>query len=252
LDRQVARLTPTDGMQKEFASAQALEAAGDYAKAISALRNILADDKGQAVQKNARALFDKIEKRAAESIAHAKDLQGKGQLAEALESLNETQRQFSGLQASKDAIELMGKIEQANVELRTAQRNKRAQDLLAQAQEFYKTKDYIPCLDRCEILLANYGDLPEGQRAFALAGQIKNNTEWLQNAADVMTERLASAWLALADSYLKHGEPRKAEHYMQRVIQAFPGSRLAESAQIRLTQLQAVMPASPKTQSAGP
>jgi tetratricopeptide (TPR) repeat protein len=239
-------------MQKDFANAQTWEVAGDYARAISTLRNILTEDKGQPVQKNARALLDKIEKRAAECIAHAKELQAKGQLAEALESLNETQRQFSGLQASKDALELIAGIERANVELRTAQRNKRAAELLTQAQEFYKTKDYIPCLDRCELIIANYGDLPEGSRAFALAAQIKNNTEWLQNAADVMVDRLAGVWLALADSYLKHGEAKKAEAYMQKVIQAFPGSRYAESAQIRLTQLQANAPAARKDQRAGP
>jgi thioredoxin-like negative regulator of GroEL len=251
LDRLIARLTPTDSMQKDYANAQKWESSGEYARAVNTLRTILAEDKGRPVQKNAQALLDKIEKGAADSIAHAKELQIKGQLAEALEFLAEIQRQYSGLQASKDALDMIARIEQANVELRNSQRNKRVQELLAQAHDFYKTKDYVPCLDRCEIILAHYGDLPEGQKAFMLAAQIKNNTEWLQNAADVMTERLASTWLALADSYLKHGETRKAEFYMQKVIQAFPGSRLAESAQIRLTQLQATMP-DPKVQRAGP
>ena len=76
-----------------------------------------------------------------------------------------------------------------------------------------------------------------------MAAEIKNNPEWLQGAADVMTDRLAGIYLALADSYLKRGEVQKAEIYLKRVIQMFPGSRLAESAQIRLTQLQASMPA---------
>jgi len=125
-------------------------------------------------------------------------------------------------------------------------------ELLAQAQDFYKSKDYIPCLDRCEIILANYGDLPEGQQAFALASEIKNNPEWLQAAADVMTDRLGGMYLALADSYLKRGDTQKSQFYLQRVIQAFPGSRMAESAQLRLTQMRPPMPANKGLDSARP
>src|SRR5262249_59770315 len=108
--------------------------------------------------------------------------------------------------------------------------------------EFYKSKDYIPCLDRCEIILANYGDLPEGQQAFALAVEIKNNPQWLQAAADVMTDRLGGMWLALADTYLKRGEVQKAEFYLKRVVQTMPGSRLPGAAPIRLTRLQGTSP----------
>ena len=251
LQRIVARLAPTDAMQKDLQNAQNWESTGDYARAIGALRMILTDDTGRPIQKNARTLLEKIEKRGSDSLARARELQVKGQLSEAIESLAETQKQFVGLQASKEALEMIGKLEQANVELRGTQRTKRVQELLTQAHDFYKSKDYIPCLDRCEIILTNYGDLPEGQKAFMLAAEIKNNPEWLQNAADVMTDRLGGMWLALADSYLKRGEVRKTEFYLKRVVQAFPGSRVAESAQIRLTQLQATMPR-PETQSAGP
>jgi hypothetical protein len=100
--------------------------------------------------------------------------------------------------------------------------------------------------------LANYGDLPEGRQAFALAAELKNNPQWLQAAADVMSDRLGGLYLALADSYLKRGEVQKAEFYLKRVVQAFPGSRLAESAQVRLTQLQSSSPGRTEPQSAGP
>ena len=156
------------------------------------------------------------------------------------------------MQASKNASDLIAKLAQGNAQLKIDLRAKRVRELLTQAHDFYKSKDYIPCLDRCEVILGNYGDLPEGQQAFALAAEIKNNPEWLQNAADVMTDRLGGMWLALADSYLKRGEVRKTEFYLKRVIQAFPGSRLAESAQVRLTQLQGANPTRTEVQSAGP
>jgi TolA-binding protein len=66
-----------------------------------------------------------------------------------------------------------------------------------------------------------------------------------------MSDRLGGLYLSLADSLLKRGQPQRAEFYLQRVIQAFPGSRQAESAQIRLTQLQGVQPKR-EVHSAGP
>ena len=243
MQRLLASLTPTDTMKQDYDNALKWDAAGEYPRALAALRTILDDEKAGPLQKNARELLQKIEKRSEIQLGRAKELQDKGQASEALEALTDMTRQFPGMLASKQATELIGKLVQNNAQLKVEQRNKRVQELLTQARDFYKSKDFIPCLDRCENILSNYGDLPEGQQAFALAAEIKNNPEWLQGAADVMTDRLAGIYLALADSYLKRGEVQKAEIYLKRVIQMFPGSRLAESAQIRLTQLQASMPA---------
>jgi hypothetical protein len=134
--------------------------------------------------------------------------------------------------------------------VRTEYRNRRARDLLGQAKDFYKNKEFIPCLDRCDRLLATYGDLPEGQQAAQLASEIKGNPEWLQGACDSLSDRLGGLYLSLADSLLKRGQPQRAEFYLQRVIAAFPGSRQAESAQIRLTQLQGITPRPAQVQSA--
>jgi len=252
LQRLIASLTPSDAMKRDFDNALKWEAGGEYARAIAALREILDGEKGRPLQKNAQELLQKIEKRAQTQLARAMELRDNGQAAEALEILTDMLRQYPGLQASKNASDMIGKLKQDNVQLKVAQRTKRALELLTQARDYYKSSDYVPCLDRCEILLANYGDLPEGQQAFALAAEIKNNPVWLQNAADVMTDRLGGLYLALADSYLKRGEVRRAEFYLKRVVQAFPGSRLAESAQIRLNQLQGTTPLRTDVQSAAP
>lgn len=251
LQRMVTSSTPAEGLQKDFDIAVKWEKDGEFARAIIALRAILDDGKGAALQKNAQELMKKIEKRAEDRLTLAKALQEKGQAAEALETLSEVVRTFPGLQASRDATDQIAKLAQVNEGAKTEQRNKRVRQLLGQAQDFYKSKDYIPCLDRCEIILANYGDLPEGQQAFALASEIKNNRDWLQSAADVTADRLGSLWLALADSCLKQGEVQKAQHHLQNVVRAFPGSRVAESAQIRLTQLRGTSPGT-KTETARP
>jgi hypothetical protein len=117
-------------------------------------------------------------------------------------------------------------------------RTRRAQELLAQAREDYRTQQYLCCLDRCEVLSATYGDLPEGAEAGQLVVEIKNNPEWLQNACTSLTERLGGLYLSLAETWIRKGQPRQAAVCLERVIQSFPHTRQAETAQIRLAAIQ--------------
>jgi thioredoxin-like negative regulator of GroEL len=252
MQRVVASSTPSDAMQGDFENARKWEANGDFASAIKTLRNILDNGKGVALKRSAQELLRQIEMRAVERINAAKALQEKGQTTEALEALTDVVRLYPGIPASRQASDQIVKLAQANEGAKVEQRNKRARVLYTQAQDFYKSKDYIPCIDRCEIIIASYGDLPEGQQAFALASQIKNNREWLQNAADVMADRLGGAWLAIADSHLKSGNIQMAQSFLQKVVAAFPGSSMAESAQIRLTQLRGTAPGPKGVERAAP
>ncbi len=122
-----------------------------------------------------------------------------------------------------------------------------AQDTLLQAQEDYRRQQYLACLDRCEMLVASYGDLKESQEAQQMANEIKKNPEWTKLACDQLGERLGILYLNLAETWLGKGEPQQAIYYLERVIQTAPNSRHAEKAQIRLTQLQGQpMPKNPE------
>lgn len=251
LQRAVAAATPPDWMQRDLHLAQKWMQTGDYPRAITVLKTIIEDGRARPVQETAEKLLGAIEQRAAERLVRGKQLHAAGKHGEAIETLGDAIRTFPGLRTSREATDLMARIIQ-DPEVRSRERGRRAGELLAQAREFYKNKEYIPCLDRCEILVGNYGDLPEGQDGAVLVSEIKSNPEWLQSAADTMTDRLGSVYLALADALLKKGQTQRAEQCLQRVIQAFPGSRQAESAQIRLGQLQGVPSRNAAVRSAGP
>jgi thioredoxin-like negative regulator of GroEL len=251
LQRALTSLAPADWATRDLQNAMKWSAGGDFARAIPALRTILEDDKARPLHAKAGKLLQEIEQKAAQRLAFAKQLQDKGQLPEAIEAVTEAMRLFPGLEATKGAAGVLAQMVQ-NPDVRNQHRVKRARDLLGQAKDFYQNKEYIPCLDRCELLLSGYGDLAESAEASKLAAEIKNNPEWLQGACDVMGDRLGALYLSLADSLLKRGDPQRAEYYLQRVIQAFPGSRQAESAQIRLSQLQAHTPRKTEVESAGP
>lgn len=121
--------------------------------------------------------------------------------------------------------------------VRDERRARRAQELLGQARDFHKNGEYLLCLDRVEILLSTYGDTPEGQQAQAMMTQIKSNPDWMLGAADNLSDRLCLLYLNLAESLAKRGQSPQAMQYYERVIRLFPGTRHAESAQIRLQQL---------------
>ncbi|MCI0681088.1 MAG: thioredoxin family protein [Gemmataceae bacterium] len=239
LERHAAQVATPDWMRQHYDLARKAFDSGDYARALTAVKSILDDSSGKAIHGNAQKLAAAIEAKAQERLTKAKALVAGGKSTEAVLALTETLSTFPGSPAAREAADMLTKLAQNN-ELRQQQRNRRAAELMAQARDFYRTKDIIPCLDRCEILLASYGDLAEGAEALELVQTIRGNPEWLQAAADTLADRLASVYLALADNMTKRGKPREAEALLRRVIQAFPGTRYAESAQIRIGQIQGI------------
>src|SRR5579859_925538 len=96
-----------------------------------------------------------------------------------------------------------------------------------------RREDYRSCLDRCEILSAQYADLEEGSEGEKLAADLKLNPEWARQACEQLGERLSLLYLSLAESWLRKGQPQQAIFYLERVIKMFPGSRHAEMARVR-------------------
>ena len=87
-------------------------------------------------------------------------------------------------------------------------------------------------------LTSGYSDLPEGTAAGQLLEQMKGNPDWMKTASDSMSDRLAEMYIAVAETWVHKGEPQLAAPYFEKVLIAFPGSRQAEIAKNRLTQIQ--------------
>jgi hypothetical protein len=87
------------------------------------------------------------------------------------------------------------------------------------------------------VLAGSYADLTEGSEAMQLAGEIKNNPEWMRSACDSLTDRLGLLYMSLAETWLRKGQPQQAVAILERVVQQFPGTRQAEAAQIRLSYI---------------
>jgi thioredoxin-like negative regulator of GroEL len=237
IQRAVNTVSTPEWMTRDFEEASKAAAQKEYPRALSLLKSIVEDGKERQVQTKARRLIQEVEQHAAEQLAAAKQKADKGDTAEAMKSAGEVTKQFAGADAAREAKEWVATLT-SRTQVGDQQRKDRAHDLLAQAREDYRTQQFLCCLDRCEVLIAQYPELPEGAEAAQLTADIKSNAEWAKLACDQMSDRLGVLYLALADTCLKKGQPQQAVHYLERVVQNFPASRHAEAAQVRLSQIQ--------------
>jgi len=237
LQRALATIANPEWMVRDYQEAVKAYNTPEYARAITLLKRVTEDGKTRPIQEKARQLLGEIEKQAAGRLARARKLNDRGQTAEAVAALTDLVRLYAGTQEGAEAGQLLTQLAKVP-EVGEKQRSQRARELLALAREDYRTKAYLCCLDRCEVLSANYGDLPEGAEALQMASEIKANPDWMQSACDSLTERLSTMYLALAETWLTKGQPQQARVCLERVIRTFPGSRQAEVAQIRLAQIQ--------------
>jgi tetratricopeptide (TPR) repeat protein len=237
LHRALASLANPEWMARDYQEAAKAVAAGDYARAVALLKAIAEDGKDRPVQAKARQLLRDVERQAADRLARARPADAHRPSGEAVTSLTEVSRAFAGTQAAAEANRLLATLS-TRPEVRVQQRAHRAKELLAQARADYRAQQYLCCLDRCETLAAQYGDLPEAAEALQLAADLKGNPEWLRQVCDSLGERLGLMYLAQAETWLKKDQPQQAVLCLERVVQMFPGTRHAEVAQVRLTQIQ--------------
>jgi thioredoxin-like negative regulator of GroEL len=237
LARVLQVLSNPEWMTRDVEEAEKAVAASDYARAVALLKSVVEDGKERPVQAKARQVLNDLEQQAAGRLAHAKQLEDGGQITEAMDALTELLKNYAGTQASAEGGRALNVLA-AKPEVKAQMRTRRARELLAQAREDYRAQQYFWCLDRCEMLSASYGDLPEAVEALQLTAEIKNNPDWMRQACESLSDRLGVLYLSLAETWIKKGQPHEAVACLERVIQALPGTRQAEVAQTRLAQLQ--------------
>lgn len=235
LVRVLAAVGVPDWMQRDYDDAQKAIAKGDNARALALLQGVLEDGKKRPLQLKARAQLTALERKAAEEVARARSMAEKGNRTAAVDAVNEVSRNYPGTLAARQGKVLVGQL--TSREDAKKARQAEAKTLLAQARQELKDRQYLICLDRCEVLTSKYADLPEGEEASRLSEEIKGNTEWAKKASDDLGDRLCVLYLALGDSWLKKGQPQQAIAYYDRVSVLFPSSKHSAVAKAKASRL---------------
>jgi thioredoxin-related protein/outer membrane protein assembly factor BamD (BamD/ComL family) len=236
--RVIAAVSDPEWMLRDYQEALRSKDNNDPARAIALLKTIVVDGKERPVQVKAGQLLKELEQQAALKLKQAQELaQQRGHATEAIAAATDLVQRYAGTLAARGGTEVL--VHLANrMDVADNFRAQRARDLLAQAREDYQSKQLLCCLDRCELLVNSFADLPEAAEARQIAAEIKSNPEWTKQACDQLGDRLSVLYLGLADTFLKKGQPQQAIFYLERVIQTFPNTRHAEVAQVRLSLLQ--------------
>jgi hypothetical protein len=246
LNRTLAALNgPPEWMTRYVADAGKALDGSDTARAAVLLLKVVEDGKDRPVQLEAKKLWQRLEDQAAARNFRARELADKGRVSEAVQTVAETVRLFPGTRAARESTDMLvsfaGTSGRSSAGQETASQPARshpAAELLAQARQDFGRKQFLSCLDRCEAILARYSDQMEADEAGKLAAEIKSNPDLTKLAAEEMTQRLGVLYLAMADTWLRKGQPQQAVYYLERVVQTLPNSRHAEVAQVRLAQIQ--------------
>ena len=117
-------------------------------------------------------------------------------------------------------------------------RAQQAHEMMQQAQEDFRTQQYLVCLVRCETIRTRFANLPEGGQATELVEKITSNPEWMQQVCDALPDLGGISFLKMAEAKLKQGQPQQAVFFLERLLQTFPNTRHAETAHMRLSQIQ--------------
>jgi uncharacterized protein YyaL (SSP411 family) len=243
LARSAAMQTP-DWMARDFQEASKAIGNGDFARAVSLLKNVIEDGKGRPVQDKARESLQQIEAQAAARLARVRQMDEKGQALEALDQLTDLMRQFAGTQAAAEGGKLLTLLAD-KPDIRARQRVRRAEEMLHLAREDFKAQRYLSALDWCEILTAAYRDLPEAKEAAELSADIKGDPHRTARVCEEMNDRLTKMYMELADSWLKRNDREQAAACLEKVLRINPTGTAAASAQARLAQLNKAAPAVP-------
>lgn len=230
--------TTPNWMNIEYKEATNAIASSDYPRAVSILKKITEDGKQRPIQKKALVLLQDFEKQATERITRAKKNLEQGHTTESIQIFREVSRQFEGTNGARESNQILASLanRKPNSEPIITSNNL-AKDVLALIKQDYKSANYLSCLDRYDYMTATFADAMETQEAGIIISEIKENPEWMKIACEQMSERLATLYLSLADSWTKKGQPQQAIYYLEKTIQTFPTTKYAESAQVRLAHL---------------
>ena len=111
-----------------------------------------------------------------------------------------------------------------------------ARQLVEQAEQAFRDRDYVACLERCGLVARLYPTSPEAAQAAKLESRIKGEPELERRTCVEMEDRLGDLYLGLAEECVRGKHPEQAKLYWERVVRICGGSHAAEIARARLAE----------------
>lgn len=209
---------------------------GKYAVAIGQLRQILEKHRDTAEGKTAADKLKDVEEIAMGKLKTLKESAQKGDFVEMAKLSTELQDVFAGTQAAREAKDIQISLatnKDAQKQIRVAQ----VKQTLDQVQLDLKANKYAIAFDRLKQVQKEYPDQPrfveEAKWQYDL---LQKNPVAVRKARDEVAVGQCKIWLSFARTWKGNNNMVRASEYYRKVIDTFPGTTFAETAERELSR----------------
>jgi tetratricopeptide (TPR) repeat protein len=178
--------------------------------------------------------------------------QGRKQLNEALAAVEEDalaaiialeklKAEYSGTEIAKEAMAKISELKRRpDVKKKLSQMasRKAAQTLMDKATAALEKERYAEALKYFDQVVEKYPKLPQAKAAKAKAEELRADEAIMAKVREQEAERPCKGWLGLGRNFAKNGMFDKARAQFQKVIDKYPGTSFAKTAEEELKKLE--------------
>ncbi len=209
----------------------------DYGAAMAALRPLLDSEEGGAEIDRAREMASDIEEKAKTVLDEGERLEAVPKLGSAIHAYRRCVRDFHGTASATRAAERLKDL-RSDTELRARLNAYMARKLLARAEADVARRRYASATDAIEAILTRYAQSPQAAKAKALRQKLQADPAVAARINEDRVRVAAERLLSLARSFRLSKMPHKAIAQYSKVIQKYPGTRFARSAERHLKEIE--------------
>jgi tetratricopeptide (TPR) repeat protein len=225
-------------MKTDLAAAKAAEKAGKPGKAFALYQSVVQNGGEEAPA--AQEKLDSISQSADKAMAEVERALGQKKYAEATKLLVAAGGTYAGSPAGDKFKAKLDEIRsdpaiKAQVEQARTDAAAEAEETAARAAE--KQGDYRRAIAIYEHYVSAYPAAPHLAQMRDRLAALKSDKSIQAGIASRTAEDKCKACLAMADNYIRSGDPDKARGYLQKVIEEFPDTSYAATAREKLSEL---------------
>lgn len=229
----IGSLQPIEGpeqYQRRLELAEKEMGNGKYGLAYQQAKKLADMEENLVEVKAAKDMIAKIESMARERLEELRGVVAEKNYIKGATLLKKLQSDFESTPFVDQARDIEEQLKD-NPEARVAVRKASAQNLYDLAKEDMKNNRLSLALSRFESIVADYGDLPLARHVKWQLGQIHADSRMMRKIRDEEAASQAKVWLSLARTWKKNQKFAQANQYYDKIIQTFPGTTFAQTAE---------------------
>lgn len=224
-------LTSAEGKAQDGDAVGAIKLMGRIPKAAKVDEDFAA--KFEEVSKSLEASAGKLLKEVEPQIE-------KGEYVEAIARLKDLSASLEGTDTGKEARRRLTQVQAmpaARKAVQTAQKEGKAKEGLAVAQKLKSSGKHELAYPRFKALAKQFPDTAAGAKAAKAVAQYENDKEFVQRVMEKEASVKAKGTLNIARAYAKNNRPDLARSKYQSIIDEYPGTSFAKTAEQEMAAL---------------